>query len=119
MKNRLATLALAALPALVLSACNGSTAGSGVSAIPNGATAPQSKIHPNKKVGAALYGGGATFPAYGYNLGAQPVGTPGPGQPTPAPGSILFGAQTKTKGAIYYCLTGSGFGRKEFEANNG
>ncbi|HET6275058.1 MAG TPA: substrate-binding domain-containing protein [Candidatus Cybelea sp.] len=119
MKNRLATLALAALPALVLSACNGSTAGSGVSALPNGAAAPQSKIHPNKKVGAALYGGGATFPAYGYNLGAQPVGTPGPGQPTPAPGSVLFGAQKKTKGAIYYCLTGSGFGRKEFEANNG
>ena len=32
---------------------------------------------------------------------------------------VLFSPATAAAGTIYYCLTGSGFGRKEFEANNG
>lgn len=117
MRKSLVTLALAAVPALVFSACNGNASGTGVSAIPNN-NVPLSHIR-RLASGPNMWGGGATFPAYGYNLGAQPVGTPGPGQPTPGPGSILAGAQKKTKGDIFYCLTGSGFGRHEFEANNG
>jgi ABC-type phosphate transport system substrate-binding protein len=118
MSKTLATLALAALPALVLSACNGNAGGTtGLTpSAPNASTgAHHGRIHRN--LDANLHSGGATFPAYGYNLGAQPVGTPGPGQPTPGPGSIL--AEAGTQGTVFYCLTGSGFGRKEFEADNG
>jgi ABC-type phosphate transport system substrate-binding protein len=122
MNKTLAALALAAAAttALVLSACSGNSgAGSGVSALPNAPGAAAHRLHHKTGSSTDMWAGGATFPAYGYNLGDQPVGTPGPGQPTPGPGSILNAAGQKTGGNIYYCLTGSGFGRKEFEANNG
>jgi phosphate transport system substrate-binding protein len=118
MNKSLAALGLAATAALALSACNGTAGGgSGVSALPNSPGAPAVRIRPNDTGPGDLHAGGATFPAYGYNLGDQPVGSYTNVQPTPGPGSIL--ASAGTKGNIYYCLTGSGFGRKEFEANNG
>ncbi len=116
MKNILATLALAAAPALILSACNGNAAGTGVSAIPNAPAAHGSRIH-HEDTGADLEAGGATFPAYAYNLGNQPTGQ-GTGPRTP-PGTGSLFASYGGNGTIYYCLTGSGFGRSEFEANNG
>jgi len=118
MNKSLAALGLAATAALALGACNG-TAGSGstMAALPNSAGASASRMRPNDTGPQDLHAGGATFPAYGYNLGDQPVGTFKDVQPTPGPGSIL--ASAGTKGNVYYCLTGSGFGRKEFEANNG
>lgn len=120
MNKHLVALALAAVTALMLSACNGgSGAGSGISPIPNASGSAAHRVRRASSSSNDMWAGGATFPAYGYNLGAQPVGTPGPGQPTPGPGSILYAAGQKIGDNIYYCLTGSGFGRKEFEANNG
>jgi phosphate transport system substrate-binding protein len=59
-----------------------------------------------------LHGGGATFPAYAYNLASQPTGLASGTQAGPGPGSLF--ANAGTTGTIYYCLTGSGFGRKVF-----
>ena len=120
MRNTLATLASAAILVLVLSACNGNAAGGpGVAALPNSpATASHhTRMHRKDNGPQDLHAGGATFPAYGYNLGNQPVGTYNQPQSPPGQGSILYAAPTK--GTVYYCLTGSGFGRKEFEDNNG
>ncbi len=52
----------------------------------------------------AIFGGGATFPAFGYNGAIQPPSIP-------ATGSIFasYGGP-----AIEYCLTGSGYGKKVF-----
>ncbi len=118
MKNTLATLALAAIPALVLSACNGGTAGSGagVSAIPN-TPASHSRIRHDDNGPQDLHAGGSTFAAYAYNLGSQPVGSYTDPQPPPGTGSLF--ANYGGTGTIYYCLTGSGFGRAAFESNNG
>jgi len=120
MNKHLVALALAAVTALALSACNGSSgSSSGVAPLPNAAGASGHRVHQLDTGTQDLHAGGATFPAYGYNLGDQPVGvaTYGPPQPTPGPGSVL--ASYGGTGIPYYCLTGSGFGRKEFEANNG
>jgi phosphate transport system substrate-binding protein len=118
MRNILATVALAAVPALVFSACSGSSQGTGVSAVPNvPASAANHHIRP-LDTGADLEAGGATFPAFAYNLGSQPVGS-GLSGSRPGPGAGSLFASYGGTGTIYYCLTGSGFGRKEFEANNG
>ena len=74
MRNILATLALAAVPALLLSACNGSAGGTGLSRCPmHPLRAHRHHVH-RLDTAADLHAGGATFPAYGYNLGNQPVG---------------------------------------------
>jgi phosphate transport system substrate-binding protein len=118
MRNILATLALAAVPALLVSACSGNGAGTGVSAVPNAPiTGAQQRVH-RLDTTADLEAGGATFPAYGYNLGSQPVGS-GLSGSRPLPGSGSLFASYGGTGNIYYCLTGSGFGRSEFESNNG
>ncbi|HEY2474113.1 MAG TPA: substrate-binding domain-containing protein [Candidatus Cybelea sp.] len=116
MRKILLTLAVAALPALALNACSGSsTAPSGLSALPS-TTQHGGRVHQNDNSAADMHGGGATFPAYGYNLGAQPVGLFSSSQPTPGPGSLLSNVTTKNGDGnnYYYCLTGSGFGRHEF-----
>jgi ABC-type phosphate transport system substrate-binding protein len=119
MSKTLVTLAFAAVPVLIVSACNGS--GGGNSGIPSvGTNAPASqhgRVHPNDTSSADLHAGGADFPAVGYNLADQPVGTYKQVQATPGPGSILASAGTVHN--VYYCLSSSGFGRKEFEQNNG
>lgn len=118
MKKTLAALASIAGVAIALSACNGNSA-SGVSSLPNAPAGSANRVHHADTGPNDLHAGGATFPAYGYNLGDQPVGTAtgSPPQPTPGPGSIF--ASYGGAANVYYCLTGSGFGRKEFEANNG
>jgi ABC-type phosphate transport system substrate-binding protein len=120
MKKTLVTLALAAVPALILSACNGGAGGSsGIN--PSVPSAPgathQGRVHHMDNGPQDLHAGGATFPAYGYNLGNQPVGSYNGPQTPPGNGSLFY--SYGGVGTIYYCLTGSGFGRKEFEANNG
>ncbi len=120
MKNALATLALAAVPALILSACNGNAGGSGVA--PTVPSAPAASSHHRHMRGADngpqdLHAGGSTFAAYAYNLGNQPTGTYNSPQAPPGQGSLFYAAPTQ--GTIYYCLTGSGFGRAAFESNNG
>jgi ABC-type phosphate transport system substrate-binding protein len=122
MRKTLVTLAWAAIPAVLisLSACNGNPGSStGMAPLPNAPASTHSHVRPGA-LSVNLHGGGATFPAYGYNLGDQPVGLP-PGQATPGPGSVLAAADhTFTDSAVtYYCLTGSGFGRSAFETNNG
>lgn len=114
MHKALATLALAAVPALALSACNGSATGgsTAIAPLPN-APASARKMHPHDNGPQDLHAGGATFPAYGYNLANQPVGNYNYPQTPPGVGSLF--AAAPTNGTIYYCLTGSGAGRKAFE----
>lgn len=119
MRKTLAILAWAAFPALILSACNGNPGGSsGVGTLPNTRAASQhGRVHRNDNGAGDIHTGGATFPAYGYNLGDQPVGLYTSSQATPGPGSILYNVAQKNADGnnYYYCLTGSGYGRKEFE----
>ncbi|MBV8344239.1 MAG: substrate-binding domain-containing protein [Candidatus Eremiobacteraeota bacterium] len=120
MNKRLATLALAALPALVLSACNGGTGGgnSALAPLPNSAQASHAgRAHGLDNGPKDLHAGGATFPAYAYNLASQPVGLGTQPQAPPGQGSLFYAAPTN--GTIFYCLTGSGYGRAEFTTNNG
>ncbi len=122
MNKTLATLAPAAVAALMLSACNGNSVGgaTGVAPVPNAGAAPQA--HRGGRMRGAdngpqdLHAGGATFPAYAYNLGNQPVGTYDQAQAPPGQGSLFYAAPTH--GTIYYCLTGSGAGRKAFEGGS-
>ncbi|HEY6485005.1 MAG TPA: substrate-binding domain-containing protein [Candidatus Cybelea sp.] len=118
MRKILFALTVAALPALALSACSGgnSAPASGMSALP-AMGQHGGRVHRDDNGSGDIHAGGATFPAYGYNLGDQPVGLSSSSQPTPGPGSLLFNAaQHNADGnAFLYCLTGSGFGRKEFE----
>jgi ABC-type phosphate transport system substrate-binding protein len=114
MNKTLATLALATVPALLLSACNGGAMGtSGTSALPATTHGVSGHAKPNDNGPQDLHAGGATFPAYAYNLGNQPVGNFNQAQQPPGAGSLFFSAPTN--GTIYYCLTGSGAGRKAFE----
>ena len=97
MRKTLAILAWAAIPALLMSACNGNSGGSsGLGSLPNAPAASQrGSIHHNDNGIADIHAGGATFPAYGYNLGDQPVGPYTSVQPTPGPGSLLYNAAQK------------------------
>ncbi|HEY2474114.1 MAG TPA: substrate-binding domain-containing protein [Candidatus Cybelea sp.] len=117
MKKILSTLAMATLPALALNACSTSNTAqsSGMAALPSIAQ-HGGRVHRNDNGAGDLHGGGATFPAYGYNLGDQPTGMYTAAQPTPGPGSLLYNVAQKNGDGnnYYYCLTGSGFGRHEF-----
>ena len=113
MKKTLVALALTALPAVMLSACNSSTGGAGVAALPNAPAAAHSRMRHNDNGAQDLHAGGATFPAYAYNQGNQPVGYYNQAQQPPGAASLFYKAPTV--GTIYYCLTGSGDGRKAFE----
>lgn len=122
MNKSLAVLALAIAPALALGGCNGSSGegGAGVNPLPNsGAPVSEQRggAHRLDNGPKDLHAGGATFPAFAYNLAVQPVGTFDESQAAPGRGSLFN--RVGTRGTIYYCLTGSGFGRNEFVANNG
>lgn len=115
MRKALSALLLMAVPVVAFTACN-SQSGSGVSALPNAGSNLVSTgrhHHPHDFSTADLHAGGATFPAYAYNLGNQPVGSGTSAQQPPGNGSLFDAAPTT--GTIYYCLTGSGAGRKAFE----
>ena len=97
MKNALATLALAAVPALILSACNGNSAsgGSGVApAVPNAPAASSHRSHVRRSDNGPqdLHAGGSTFAAYAYNLGNQPTGAYNSPQAPPGQGSLFYAA---------------------------
>ncbi|MBV9719670.1 MAG: substrate-binding domain-containing protein [Candidatus Eremiobacteraeota bacterium] len=115
MRRLLAPLVFAGVPAMLLSACNGSGAGSGIAAIPSGAatSAHHSRLHHNDNGPQDLHAGGADIPAYAYNLGNQPVGYYNNPQAPPGEGSLLYAAPTQ--GTVYYCLTSSTDGRHAFE----
>ncbi|HEY1427967.1 MAG TPA: substrate-binding domain-containing protein [Candidatus Tumulicola sp.] len=118
MNKTLATLAMATVPALLLSACNGGAMGpSGTAALPATSHGVTGHAKPNDNGPQDLHAGGATFPAYAYNLGNQPVGSYNQAQTPPGNGSLFNAAPTN--GTIYYCLTGSGAGRKAFEGGPG
>jgi ABC-type phosphate transport system substrate-binding protein len=119
MRKTLAILAWAAVPALLMSACNGNAngGGSGVASLPNAPAASQrGRVHHNDNGPGDLHAGGSDLPAYGYNLGDQPTGLYTAGQATPGPGSLLaYAAQQNADGNnYYYCTSSSGYGRKEF-----
>lgn len=110
MRKALTMLALAAVPILATTACNGPSNGTAGAAIPS---APQTRLHQHDFSANDLHAGGATFPAYAYNLGNQPAGLATAPQAPPGTGSLF--ATPKLGGAtVYYCLTGSGTGRGIF-----
>jgi len=116
MKKSLVTWALAAVPALLLSACNGTTASgpSGVAPLPNTqAAAHHGRARRNDNGTQDLHAGGGDFPGYAYNLSIQPTGYYYQSQSPPGPGSLFYAAPTQ--GTIYYCLTSSTDGRHAFE----
>src|SRR5579871_519936 len=120
MNKSLATLVLAAVPALLTSACNGGAGGNtpAVAPLSNSAQASHASRARGLDSGPQdLHAGGATFPAYAYNLASQPAGLYNQSQAPPGQGSLFYAVPTK--GTIYYCLTGSGYGRAEFIQNNG
>jgi len=119
MKKSLITLALATVPALVLSACNGGSSGTSAGGpLPNTASVQShGHVRPLDNGPQDLHAGGADFPGFAYNLDSQPVGLYNQTQPGPAIGSLFYAVPTK--GTIYYCITGSTYGRAEFIANNG
>ncbi|HEY6327575.1 MAG TPA: substrate-binding domain-containing protein [Candidatus Cybelea sp.] len=120
MNKSLATLALAVVPALFFSACNGGAGGgtSAVAPLPNSAQASHAtRVRGLDNGPSDLHAGGATFPAYAYNLASQPAGLYNQPQAPPGQGSLFY--SVPTKGTIFYCLTGSGYGRSEFTTNNG
>jgi phosphate transport system substrate-binding protein len=103
---------------VALSACNTPGGAPGLGAVPNVRGGAPARIRPDDFSAADLHAGGATSPAYAYNLGSQPIGTalttanqPNPQAP-PGAGSLFAAAHTK--GTVYYCLTSSGDGRKAF-----
>jgi phosphate transport system substrate-binding protein len=109
MNTFMRAVGLVALPALLISACSGGAGSMGSQGI-SGAT-PVMRAHdvsPND-----LHAGGATFPGYAYNLGSEPTGLATSTQALPGAGSLF--ASAGTTGNIYYCLTGSGFGRKVYD----
>ncbi len=109
MNNFMRAVGLVALPALLISACSGG-AGSGTASqgIPNA----RQVVRGHDAGPQDLHAGGATFPGYAYNLASQPTGLASASQAGPGAGSLF--ASAGTTGTIYYCLTGSGFGRKVF-----
>jgi ABC-type phosphate transport system substrate-binding protein len=119
MRNTLATVALAAIPALILGACNGGAAGGPtLGALPSSAApANQHRIHHLDTGSQDLHAGGADFPGYAYNLAQQPVGYYYQTQATPGKGSLFYEATANgdVNGNIYYCLNSSGDGRHAFE----
>lgn len=116
MNKTLATMASAVVFALSLSACNGTSSSGtpGMSALPN-AAAPGGHLKSNDNGPSSLHAGGATFPAQAYNTASQPVGTFN--QPQAPPGSGSLFANYGGTGTIFYCLTGSGAGRKQFDGD--
>ena len=116
MKKTLVTLALAAVPALLVSACNGGTNGSlgHDAALPNAPAASHHRMHRNDNGPQDLHAGGATFPAIAYNLVNQPVGLLQPSPDRPAQGSLFYAL--RRLGTIYYCLTAVRIGRKVHQA---
>lgn len=110
MRKVLASVAMACVPALVLSACNGSPNGAtGISTLPatNGAA---SQSRPFDLSANDLHAGGATFPALAYNGASQPVGLSTSTQAPPAAGSLFATVKLSSSSHVYYCLTGSGTG---------
>ncbi len=120
MNKTLATMASAVVCAVSLSACNGGNANGtpGIGALPNAATSASrqpGRMNPNDNGPNALHAGGATFPGEAYNAQSQPTGTYMDNQPPSGAGSLF--ASYGGNGTIYYCLTGSGGGRKQFDGD--
>ncbi|HTU82218.1 MAG TPA: substrate-binding domain-containing protein [Candidatus Acidoferrales bacterium] len=117
MRKALSALLLMAAPAFALTACNSQSAGvttmPGVQ--PNARAGAYGKHRAHDFSSADLHAGGATFPAYAYNLGNQPTGAFNGPQEPPGTGSLF--ALAPTTGTIYYCLTGSGFGRAVYTSD--
>jgi len=108
-------IALAAIPSLLMTACGGGNTAPSVSSqslhgapVAGGATT-QTKMYDQSA--NDLHGGGATFPAQAYNGASQPVGNWFDNQPLPATNSLFDQSHYGGTAGVYYCLTGSGFGR--------
>ena len=114
MKKTLVTLALATVPALLLSACNGGNQAPTAHrpCLPP-RTAWQAVPNPMTTDRKTCTQAAPTFPAYAYNLGTSPSETTIRQQPGRASVRCFYSAPTT--GTVYYCLTNSGAGRKAFE----
>jgi phosphate transport system substrate-binding protein len=111
MNKFMRAVGLAALPALLVTACSGGTTGTGT--LGQGLPSAPSTVRTHDAGPQDLHSGGSTFAAYAYNLGSQPAGLASGAQAGPGAGSLF--ASAGTTGTIYYCLTGSGAGRKSYD----
>ncbi|MBV8638621.1 MAG: substrate-binding domain-containing protein [Candidatus Eremiobacteraeota bacterium] len=120
MRKHVQGLIAAAVPLIFLTACGGGNTPSPL--VPSQTAANQASdnggtvLQPQDLGPASLHAAGATFPAEVYNLASQPAGVATGAQALPGAGS-LFASYGGT-GHIYYCLTGSGFGKKMFIGDN-
>lgn len=114
MKSIVRGVLAAALPLAFITACSQGGTGAFAPSAPNQGNAVQQ--HPMDLGPASLHAAGATFPAIAYSLGVQPTGVATGTQPGPGTGSLF--ANYGGSGTIYYCQTGSGFGRGIFVGSN-
>ena len=122
-------IVFAAIPSLLMTACGGGnnatpaiTTQSHTSGAPVAGGVAASSVARNANMydtsSSDLHGGGATFPAQAYNGASQPVGLFTDNQPLPASNSLFDQSHYGGTANIYYCLTGSGFGRSVFTGAN-
>ena len=119
MRKHVHGLLAAAVPLIFLTACGGGSPSSPV--VPSQADqsavgGSPTEVQPQDLGPQSLHAAGATFPAIAYNLAVQPTGSATGTQPLPGTGSLF--AKYGGTGAVYYCLTGSGFGKKLFIGDN-
>ena len=115
MRKLLLSLVVTTLPLALITACSSNNS----NAIPQSPVTTQSSesaITPFDQGPTSLHAAGATFPAQAYNQAIQPVGLATGTQPGPGASSLF--AKYGGTGTIYYCLTGSGFGKKIFVGSN-
>jgi phosphate transport system substrate-binding protein len=111
-------IAAAAIPALLMAGCGGggnatpavNSINSPVANASRTASAIQYDTSAND-----LHAGGATFPAAAYNGASQPVGSYFDTQALPTSNSLFATNNYKGSANVYYCLTGSGFGKSTYD----
>ncbi len=117
MRKHVHGLIAAAVPLIFLTACGGGNSSAPVLPTQQATQSDQSPLITPQDLGpSSLHGAGATFPAVAYNLAVQPTGSASGAQPLPGAGSLF--AKYGGTGTIFYCLTGSGFGKKLFIGDN-
>ncbi len=83
------------------------------------ASQPSGPARQRKDIGPAdMHAGGGAFPMYAYNGNVQPTGSASNlNQPQPTVTSLFFNYPSQTAN-IYYCETGSDFGKSVFTGAN-
>ena len=107
MPTNVKSIATVLATAFVFAACSSGNSGSTLPSANNGSPTSLARQQGANPSVSAIWGGGATFPAFDYNGAVQAPNAP--------PTGSLFNATTYGGSqSIEYCLTGSGFGKRVF-----